>query len=298
MVKSMSTGLQKSKVWLGALYMVIAMFLFGIGNALVKETTQECSVIQVIFFRSVWALTTLFIYTLFSKKMYLFQTQKLPQQLTRGIIGFASVCAMFYSFDVLPLTDGTALAFAAPLFITALSYPFLKERVGAKIWVAVFIGFAGVSIMANPSGQVTLLGVSAGLFSAFLEAIIAILARKLSSTEHAVTTTFYHTLVLTLMASIIVPFFWNPVSINNFILLILLGVVSAIGQVCMVSAYSIAPAAVVAPLLYTLMVWAAMLGYFRWEESFRLHLLVGAPIVIGSGIYIIYQESRSKKSTR
>lgn len=297
MTQPISPLLKPSKVWLGAFYMTAAMFLFGIGNGLVKETIQECSVIQIIFFRSLWALLTLAGYIVFSKKPYLFKTKKLFQQTSRGLIGFVSLCAMFYSFDVLPLTDGTALVFASPLFITALSYPMLKERVGFKIWVAVFIGFAGVSIMANPSGNVTLMGVGAGIFSAFLEAVIAILARQLSSTENPVTTTFYHTLVLAILAGAIVPFFWNTISLSNFMLLIVLGILSAIGQVFMVSAYSIAPAAVVAPLLYTLMVWAALLGYFRWNESFRIHLLIGAPVVIASGIYIICQQKRAERST-
>jgi len=284
---------QKSKVLVGALYMTLAMFLFGIGNGLVKETAQDCTVTQIIFFRSLWALATLVVYMFVAKKFSLIKTHKLPQQLSRGLIGFVSLCAMYYSFDVLPLTDGTALVFASPLFITALAYPLLKEHVELKIWVAIFIGFAGVSIMANPSGHVTFAGVSAGILSAFLEAVIAIMARKLSSTEHPITTTFYHTLVLTVVAGALVPFFWNPISLSSFVLLIVLGVLSAIGQVFMVSAYSMAPAAVVAPLLYTLMVWAAILGYFRWDESFRIHLLVGAPIVIVSGVYIIYRESRA-----
>lgn len=297
MTQSISAPKPKNtKVWLGPLYMAIAMFLFGIGNAVVKETAAECSVIQIIFFRSFWALLTLVVYAVYAKKLSLFKTQRAPLQIIRGVIGFLSVCGMFYSFDVLPLTDGTALCFAAPLFITALSYPMLKERVSLKVWIAVFIGFLGVSIMANPTGNITLLGASAGLLSALFEATIAILARKLSSTEDAVTTTFYHTLVLVVMAGMLAPFFWNSISLVNFLLLIIFGVLSAIGQVFMVSAYSMAPAAVVAPFLYTLMVWAALIGHFRWNETLGLNLLIGAPIVIAAGIYIIYRESVSKRS--
>ena len=296
MTKSISAPKPKNKkVWLGPLYMAIAMFLFGIGNAVVKETATECSVVQIIFFRSLWALVALIIYALYANKLSIFKTKRAPLQITRGLIGFVSLCAMFYSFEVLPLTDGTALCFAAPLFITALSYPLLKERVSFKVWVSVFVGFIGVSIMANPTGNITLLGAGAGILSALLEGTIAILGRKLSSTEEAVTTTFYHTLVLMLMAGMLVPFFWHPVSLTNSMLLIVFGVLSAIGQVFMVSAYSLAPAAVVAPFLYTLMVWAALIGYFRWDENLGLNLLVGAPIVIAAGIYIIFQESHSKR---
>lgn len=297
-MKKTSPSLPKTStaVWKGALYMALAMFLFGIGNALVKETAAECSVIQIIFFRSVWALVTLFIYAAYSQKLSLFKTQKLSYQLLRGTIGFISLCAMFYSFDVLPLTDGTALAFAAPLFITALSYPLLKERVGWKIWIAVFIGFMGVSIMANPSGNITFMGGLAGILSAFLEATIAIMGRQLSRTDSPVTTTFYHTLVLTILAALLVPFFWGSISSMNFLLLIAIGLVSAIGQVFMVLAYSMAPAAVIAPLLYTLMIWASLFGYLRWDESLGLNLLLGTPIVIAAGAYIIYQQSRTKLS--
>lgn len=291
-----SPSSKSSKVWMGAFYMAAAMFLFGIGNALVKETAQECSVVQVIFFRSLWAMITLISYVIFTKKASMLKTDRSSLQISRGVIGFVSLCAMYYSFDVLPLTDGTALVFASPLFITALSYPMLKEKVGLNVWIAVFIGFAGVSIMANPSGRVTIMGVSAGILSALLEAVIAILARRLSSTENPVTTTFYHTTTLVILAGAAVPFFWNSISFINFVLLILLGVLSAIGQVFMVAAYGSAPAATVAPLLYTLMIWAALLGYIRWDEGFRLHLLIGAPIVIASGLYIICRGNKVEKS--
>ncbi|MDC0349211.1 DMT family transporter [Alphaproteobacteria bacterium] len=286
----------KSKIFLGAFCMIITMMIFSMGNAFIKEVGEENHVMQIVFFRCVWVLVCLVGYMLATKKLNLLRTKKLGYQLLRGFIGFFSMYAMFYSFDALPLTDSTVLVFASPLFITALSYPLLKEKVGLKRWVAVLIGFLGVFIMAHPSGKVTLLGVSAGLLSAFLEAIVANMARMLSKTDNPVTTVFYHTFVIAVISAVFVPFFWQPIGFENYVFLLILGTLAAVGQVFLVYAYSLAPSSVVAPLLYTLIIWTSIIGYFRWGETLGKEILFGAPFVIGAGIYIVYQAAHQKKA--
>ena len=285
----------RNKVFMGGFFMVLTMMLFGMGNAFIKEVGEETHVMLVVFFRCTWVLACIVGYLTWTKNLQLLKSHFLKLQILRGVIGFFSICAMFYSFDALPLTDSTVLIFASPLFLTALSYPLLKEKVGLKRWIAVFVGFFGVFIMAQPSGKITFWGVAAGITSAFLEAIIGNMARHLSSKDHPVTTVFYHTLVIWILSIFFVPFFWHTITLENHAFLFALGVLAAIGQVFMVKAYSLAPVSVVAPLLYTLIIWTSIIGYFRWNEKLGVEALIGGPFVIAAGIYIIYQASKKKK---
>lgn len=280
---------------MGAFFMILTMMLFSMGNALIKEVGEENHVMQIVFFRCTWVLICVVGFLAWTKNMHLLKTKNMKIQLLRGIIGFFSMYAMFYSFDTLPLTDSTVLIFASPLFLTALSYPLLREAVGLKRWIAVFVGFFGVFIMAQPSGKVTVLGIAAGLLSAFLEAIVGSLARMLSKEDQPITIVFYHTLVIWLMSLCFVPFCWQPIQLENHIFLFILGFLAAIGQVFLVKAYSLAPVSVVGPLLYTLIIWTSIIGYFRWNEVLGKEIFIGAPFVIGAGIYIVYQATQRKK---
>ncbi len=286
----------KRKVYMGAFFMILTMMIFAMGNAFIKEVGEENHVMQIVFFRCSWVLICILGFLLVTKNMRLIRTTQLRLQILRGVIGFFSMYAMFYSFDALPLTDSTVLVFASPLFITALSYPLLKEKVGLKRWIAVFIGFFGVFIMAHPSGKVTSFGVMAGLSSAFLEAIIGNMARMLSKKDHPITTVFYHTLSIWILSIFFVPFCWQPIQMENHIFLFILGALAAVGQVFLVKAYSLAPVSVIAPLLYTLIIWTSIIGYFRWGERLGKEMLLGAPFVIGAGIYIVYQASQRNKA--
>lgn len=280
---------------MGVFFMILTMIFFSAGNALIKEVGAKNHVMQIVFFRCTWVLVCILGFVLWTKNLPLLKTKKLKLQLLRGVIGFFSMYAMFYSFDTLPLTDSTVLIFASPLFLTALSYPLLKEAVGLKRWIAVIIGFLGVFIMAQPSGKVTLLGVGAGLLSAFLEAIVGSMARMLSKDDQPITTVFYHTFVIWVLSIFFVPFCWEPIHLENHIFLFILGTFAAIGQVFLVKAYSLAPVSVVGPLLYTLIIWTSIIGYFRWDEKLGTEIFLGAPFVIGAGIYIVYQATQKNR---
>ncbi|MEI8320990.1 MAG: DMT family transporter [Alphaproteobacteria bacterium] len=293
MIKNLSA--HKKTVFLGCFYMVLTVFMFGLGNALVKVIAAEIPVIQILFFRAILAVAMLWGYFKVTNKPHLMKSQNIKLQLGRGAIGFFSLYTLFLSFQLLPITDATALSFATPLFITMLSVPLLKEKVSMPCWIAVIIGFLGVSYMADPTGNVTLLGSAAAIVSAFLEGTVMILSRTLSKKDHPLTSVFYHVVVISLFAACFMPFYWEPVSWSLFLLLVLLTFISNLGQIFVVFAYSKAPAVVIAPILYTLIIWGGLFGYFFWGERLNEHLLLGLPVVILSGLYIIYQEFKAHK---
>jgi drug/metabolite transporter (DMT)-like permease len=283
----------KSKqVYLGCLYMFLGIFMFGLGNVLIKKINLEVPVIQTLFVRAFLSGVGLAAYFYFFGKKELFKTHNRPLQIIRGVIGFFSLYTLYLSFDLLPLTDATAISFATPLFITALSFLVLKEKVTAPLWIAVCVGFIGVSIMAEPTGHVTLLGAGVAIFSAFFESLVMLFSRLLSRKDAPLTSVFYHATVIAIIAGCLTPFFWVPVSFSTMLLLILFSLISCLGQIFVVYAYTTAPAVALAPIIYTLMIWGALFGWFVWGESLSHNLLIGMPIVILTGLYIVRKESQ------
>ena len=287
----MSTHLSlKGQPVLGAFLVALGMFMFGIGNAVVKHV--DLPVHQILFLRCLFGLPFLMILRPYIAKKNAYTTTKPKLQILRGVIGFSALYGLYYSIDQLPLADATALSFSTPLFITALSMPLLGEIVGLKRWVAVVFGFIGVIVIAKPTGDVNLLGVTAGVVAALLDALVMVISRILSKTDAVFTSVFYHTLISLILLAIMCLFNWSPMNFEQAGFLALLAFVSISGHLAIVKAYSIADAVVVAPMLYTLIIWGLLFGYFVWGEDPGGNLLIGTPIVILSGLYIVWRERK------
>jgi len=283
---------RKKAAYLGVVLIALGMFLFNIGNAVAKEASEALTIAQVIFFRCLFGILMLSSYVFFKKDISLIKTKNLPLQLGRGIAGFLGLYFLFQSCNLLPLSEATAISFAATVFITALSVPLLKEHVGIHKWAAVLVGFLGILIVVKPSGNVNILGAAAGISSALFEALIMVLARILGRQDQAFTTVFYHTLVSLLLSGAMCLLNWVPPSLNHVLMLAGLGVAGVMGHVAVTKAYAVAPAVVVAPILYTMIIWGGLTGYLVWGEVPELSFYLGVLLVIASGIYIIYRETK------
>jgi drug/metabolite transporter (DMT)-like permease len=215
----------------------------------------------------------------------------------RGLIGVAAAFTFFYAFKVMPLADAYAIAFASPLFITALSVPMLAEKVGLRRWTAVAIGFAGILVMLRP-GATDLagflsLGALAALAGTFFYAVAVLLIRKMSTTETNAAIILYSSLVGILASGLVmIPDFVVPTG-PDLALLIATGVLGGCGHLAMTQAFRIAPAAVIAPFEYTAMIWAVVLGFWVWGDLPDAYILVGSVIVVASGLYIFRRETRA-----
>jgi drug/metabolite transporter (DMT)-like permease len=272
--------------------MTLGMFLFGIGNAIIKGTGGTLSISQIIFLRGIFGLMFLGAYLPFGGGRSLLKSSNLKLQILRGTIGFFGLFFIFYSFQLLPLAEATAIAFSTALFVTALSMPILKERVGGHRWTAVVIGFLGILIIAQPTGVSTIYGASIALIASLFESLVMIYSRKLGKEDHSFTSVFYHTLLTFLIAATIAPFDWVTPTLEQLGFIALLALCGMLGQVAIVKAYSVAPAVVVAPMIYTLIIWAGLWGFLIWGEIPNQYLFVGAPIVVACGLYIVWKESK------
>lgn len=278
---------------LGIASMFGSVFLFSIMNVLVKLLMDRFSVTEVAFFRSLFALLPVCLAIHLSGGFRTaLRTARPMGHLTRSLIGLSTMIAMFWSFHLLPLGDAIALNFAGPLFLTALSVPMLKEKVGIHRWSAVLVGFSGVVIIAKPSGDLLNLGVLVALGGAFCNAAAMIAIRQLSKSEAPNTIVFYFTLLTTVLVGLALPFSWTTPSPTEWAMLTAMGLLGGCAQLLMTRAYSLAPAAVVAPLTYSSLLIAVLFGWLLWGDVPTASMGLGAAVVMVSGLYILHRETR------
>jgi drug/metabolite transporter (DMT)-like permease len=212
---------------------------------------------------------------------------------------------MFLNFAALarlPLSDATALSFAAPLITVALAAMLLGERVRIYRWSAVCVGFIGVVVMLwpylnlaqyGPNGAASAaatVGAGCALAAAFTNAGSVIQTRRLTATETTSSIVFYFSVICALGGLATLPFGWIAPTTPQLAALIGLGLLGGLAHVLLTESYRYASVSVVAPLDYTSMIWAFMLGYVLFGEIPTVYVFVGAAIVAAAGIFVIWRE--------
>ncbi len=291
MTEPVPFGQRRTLMRRGILHMCAAVALFTLSSTLAKMLGAGFPIAEIVFFRCLIAFVPIYFAIRWAGGWTVLRTDRPGAHLFRVVIGGAALFLGFYTLLMMPLADYFAFTYAAPLFATMLSVPILGEKVGIRRWSAVAVGFAGVLIMLRPGGQsfdtVTLLAV----LTAFIYAVAIIAVRNLGRTESSATTVFYYTLAGAIFSAAILPFEWRTPTMREWLLLIGIGLTSGIGQLWMTTAYRLAPPAIVAPFDYTSIIWALILGFVLFDTFPEPLVLVGAAIVIGSGLYIIYRET-------
>ena len=295
-----STGPARQHAGLGIALRIGAMALFAVMSALVKWCGGHgVPVFQMIFFRNAFAFAPLGLYIWRTTGPRVLITRRPLGHLARASVGLIGMSCSFTALQYLPLTAATAFSFAAPLFMTALSAPILKERVGPHRWGAVVVGFMGVLIMVRPDpGKMNLIGSGFALFGAVAAAGAMVTIREIGKTERGATIVFYFTLGGALMGLASLPFGWVMPSPQILGLLILMGLIGGVGQLLMTEALRVAPVGAVAPFDYIQLLWASVIGFGVWGEIPETLTLAGALVVAGSGGYILWRELRLARMGR
>lgn len=261
-------------------------------SAIVKWTgSRGIPVLEIIFFRNLLAFVPLGLYIARTTGFSVLKTRRPGGHLARSMIGLVGMVCGFSAVQHLPLTEATALTFAAPLFMTALSALVLKEVVGRHRWGAVIVGFIGVLIMVRPvPGHFNPVGVALALGGAVGSAGAMVAIRQIAATEKGPTIVFYFTLAGMTLGLIGSLFHWVTPDRLTLTVLIVGGLIGGIGQLFLTEALRVAPVGVVAPFDYTQLIWAAGFGYFVWGEFPRSQTIIGALVVAASGVYILHRE--------
>jgi drug/metabolite transporter (DMT)-like permease len=229
-----------------------------------------------------------------------FRTSRPLGHLGRGAI---SVAGMFFNFAALarlPIVDVTTITFASPLITVALSAWILKERVRIYRWSAVGVGFVGVVVMLLPhldvaryttaASSAATLGALFAMVSAFTNAASVVQTRRLTDTETTSSIVLYFSLFCALGGLLTLPFGWIVPSLPQLGALVALGVFGGLSHILLTESYRYAPASLVAPLDYTALLWAFLLGYWFFGELPTATVYVGSVIVAGSGLFVIWRE--------
>jgi drug/metabolite transporter (DMT)-like permease len=275
----------------GIMFVLLSILMFGVANALVKYAAETYPITEIVFFRCIFGLLPASILVFHAGGLSTLRTQRFGEHLSRALLQFMSMMAIFMAFRLMPLTDAVAITFASPLFMTVLSIPLLGERVRLHRWGAVLFGFAGVLLMVNPGPGMLESGAMFALANAFLGALVTIALRRMSVTESSSTLVFYQIALTAGFSVLLLPFGWVTPNWIDLGILAAIGIASGIGQFWWTQAYRYAPASVAAPFSYTSMIWAVLFDFLVWHSTPTLSLLGGAVIVVLSGLYIIYREA-------
>jgi len=225
------------------------------------------------------------------------KTKFWKMHLLRGFLVLATTFTFYAGLRYLPLADCIVIAFAAPIFVTALSGPVLGEKVGWRRWSAVGVGFAGVIVAVRPDSAIGI-GTFLILASAVAYALTLLTLRPLSGKEHSHNIVFYSTVFGAVVAIVPAILEWKPIALTAAILIVVQGLASACGQLVMIKAFRLGEASMLAPLEFTALIWAAACGLAFWDEFPTVEVLAGAALIIGANIYIAHREAQRAQRKR
>jgi len=264
---------------------------FAVMDAIIKWLTADYPVPQVVALRSWFGLPLLCIFALHQGGLKTLKTRRPMVHVGRYLLVLALSFSFFWALSQMKLVDAIAITFAAPIFITALSVPLLKEPVGLHRWFAIGIGFCGVLIMLRPGMGVFQWAALVVLGSVVVYALLMITTRAFKSTESTASLMLYPQLGMSLTGIVFAPLLWVTPSLGDLGLFALAGLFGSVGVMCLTHAFRLGPAAVISPFEYSALIWATLLGFLLWGELPDKYTLVGAGIVILSGLYIVYRET-------
>lgn len=283
----------------GVMLMVIATALFGIMDGLVKWLSAGYPTIQIMFFRSAFALIPALIMVRHGPGFVALRTRRLKAHLIRSFFGVAAMLCFFISYREMPLADVTAISFAAPFIIALLSVWLLKERVGPHRWAAIVLGFIGMLVIVQPgqSGAILNHASLVVVLGTLLYALAMIQIRHMGQHEPSAVVAFYFAATCSVVTALALPWNWVTPTGVDFLLLCATGLAGGVAQLFMSRAYALAPAALVAPIDYTHLLWSVALGWFVWGDFPALSTWAGSAIIIASGLYILYRETVKRVET-
>jgi len=282
-------------MWAGA----GAIFMFTLMNVAAKHLSASHSIFEIVFYRNLIACVPFLLAGFVFGQREIFIIQSKPRIIvTRAILGTVTLTMTFLAYSLMPMAETTVLLFSASLFIPILGVLILKERVGPYRWAAVLTGFVGVSIMVQPTGAVTMIGVGVALCAALLQATMSILLRHLGGHERPETVTLYFFIIGTFLSGLIMPFVATGLTLAEVPVFVAVGLAGAGAQWLYSTALKYTPAALVAVINYSSIVWAILLGWLVWNDWPLPIVFAGAAIVIGANLLIIWRERSLRRSLR
>jgi len=270
--------------------MLLAMLAFAAMDGVSKALAQHLSIPQILWVRYIF--NTAFVAVML-RQPGLKATLRSRQpwlQLGRALLIIIENGVFVLAFTMMPLADMHAIAAASPLIVVALSVPLLGEKVGVRRWLAVLAGFIGVLIIVRPGFQALNWRLSVAATGTILWAIYQILVRMCARTDSSDTTWAWTAVVGLVATSMVGPFFWVWPDLRGWILLLAIAALGTLSHLALIKALSCSEAGALQPYGYTLLVWAAVVGFVMFGDVPDAWTITGASVVIMSGLYAWQRE--------
>jgi drug/metabolite transporter (DMT)-like permease len=280
----------------GVGYMVAGSALVTLNDAIAKWLTASYPVGQILCIRGAFFFVPILYIVWRAGGMKMLRVHSISAQVGRAILFIIASVFFVSAVGLMPLPTVIALTFTAPLFVTALAPSVLGEEVGWRRWMAVLVGFVGVLVIVRPFqaswSWVALLPV----IGAFCGALRDMLTRQITAKESSVSILFYGALAVVLVSLLSLPFGWRWISGPDLLLFAVQGFVMGIAHYLMIESFRMSEAALVAPFKYTGFIWAVIYGAAIWGDYPDRWTILGALVILASGLYILHRELLRRKA--
>jgi drug/metabolite transporter (DMT)-like permease len=275
----------------GILLMVGSMAVFSLMDATSKGLTADYHPLMVAWGRYVMQTVLLLPLVLWAGLARTVRSVAPIKQSCRGALLYASSVCFIGGLSQLPLAEASALGFVSPMFTTALSIPFLGEKVGIRRWAAIVVGFIGVLIVIRPGTAAFNAAALLPIMSAAFWAVALIITRQMSYRgDPPLTTLVYASILGVAIGTPTLPWFWTTPDAHGWLIMTAMGAMSIGGHYLLVQAFQRGTASILAPFSYSQMIWATLLGYLMFNALPDLPTWIGATVIISSGVYVWHRE--------
>ncbi len=274
--------------------MLIAVGAFAFMDSLLKFLTEHYPTMQVSAMRGFASLPFVLLPLVYKRSFAELKPVRWKLHLMRGLLSVFLLATFVYAIRVLSLADAYSIFLSAPLLVTALSVPILHEKVGWHRWMAIGVGLCGVLVMLRPStSSLMTMGALAAFVSAVAYAISVVSVRVLSQTDSNTSVVFWSMLIMTLVSTLFALNSWQSIRVEHFGVIAATGVLGALAIHLLTLAYRSAPASMIAPFEYTALLWGVGIDWLAWDTLPNARVYIGGGIVVLSGLYMIWRETRS-----
>ena len=278
----------------GILWMIAATMMLSWVSVISKTLTADHPIEQVLWGR--FFFNTLLLVLIFrGATARLLQTRALTLQSVRSAIMLLLMLFLFLSFRLMPIASAMGIVSISPILVTVMAVFLLREKVSAWMWLGVFGGFAGAMIIIRPGSGVMTLAALVPFAAAFVHASYQISTRYMAGRDPVLTTVLYTPLAGTLYYTAILPWHWSPLSAVEWAIMAGMGIVGGASHFAMIKSFESAPASVVAPYYYFILLSSGTMGFLFFGEIPDLWTFVGAAVVAASGLYIWQLEQRRRR---
>lgn len=285
------------KLLKGTIYCALGYLCIALMSACAKEIPARIPVVTIVFFQSIVSLALVL-----PQFIYLGRNQLWPQQiyahLIRDAFGVLSFFTLFLAIKTIPLVDGVLLQNTAPLWVPFVAMMWKRKKIPPSVWLGSIVGFLGVILVLKPGTEMIHPAVLLGIASGIMLAVSLVAIRILSYTEPTARILFYY---FAFGAVVTFPFLlihWIPLTRQEWILLIAVGIFMFLAQFFITYAFKHGKASTLAPISYTTVLWAGILGWLIWGNIPDWLSIMGMLLIVAGGIFTIVMEGRMSSSPR